>query len=121
MSAEYRGHTVLKCGVIYGQGDHMLNHLGHAFFTFPLFAFVGFKDKPIRPNAVEDVARIVKAVVLENALTRQTVAVVGPEQLTLREAVRRVACVCRRHHGGLPAWPGGGVDEAPRPAIVGCG
>ena len=54
-------YTVLKCGVIYGQGDHMLNHLSHAFYTFPVFAFVGFKDKPIRPNAVEDVARIVKA------------------------------------------------------------
>ncbi len=24
-------YTVLKCGVIYGQGDHMLNHLSHAF------------------------------------------------------------------------------------------
>lgn len=38
--------------------DHMLDHLSHAFHTFPIFAFVGFRDKPIRPNAVEDVARI---------------------------------------------------------------
>jgi len=89
-------YTILKCGVIYGRGDHMLDHLSHSFYTFPLFAFVGFKDKPIRPNAVEDVARIVKAAVLENALTRQTVAVVGPEQLTLCEAVRRVARVVGR-------------------------
>jgi len=99
-------YTVLKCGVIYGRGDHMLDHLSHAFYTFPLFAFVGFKDKPIRPNAVEDVARIVKAVVLENALTRQTVAVVGPEQLTLREAVRRVALVVGRRPlmFPMPVW-----------------
>ena len=41
-------YTVLKCGVIYGQGDHMLNHLSHAFYTFPVFGFVGFQDKPIR-------------------------------------------------------------------------
>lgn len=52
-------YVVLKCGVIYGQGDHMLDHLSHAFYTFPLFAFVGFKDKPIRPNSAEDVARLV--------------------------------------------------------------
>jgi len=99
-------YTVLKCGVIYGKGDHMLNHLSHAFYTFPVFAFVGFHDKPIRPNAVEDVARIVKACVLNGALSRKTVAVVGPEQLTLREAVRRVARVVGRHPVmfPMPVW-----------------
>jgi NADH dehydrogenase len=90
-------YTVFKCGVIYGRGDHMLDHLSHAFYTFPLFAFVGFKDKPIRPNAVEDVARIVKTSLVGGALSRQTVALLGPEELTLREAVRRVARVVGRH------------------------
>ncbi len=89
--------TVLKCGVIYGRGDHMLNHLSHAFYTFPLFAFVGFHDQPIRPNAVEDVARIVAACAVGGALPRKTLAVLGPEELTLREAVRRVARVVGRH------------------------
>lgn len=89
-------YTVLKCGVIYGQGDHMLNHLSHAFYTFPVFAFVGFRDKPIRPNAVEDVARLVTGCVVKGALSRKTVAVVGPEELTLRAAVRRVASVVGR-------------------------
>ncbi len=99
-------YTVLKCGVIYGQGDHMLNHLSHAFYTFPMFAFVGFHDKPIRPNAVEDVARIVKACVLDGALSRRTVPVLGPEELTLREAVRRVAGVVDRHPlmFPMPVW-----------------
>ena len=99
-------YTVFKCGVIYGKGDHMLDHLSHAFHTFPLFAFVGFKDKPIRPNAVEDVARIVKASLVEGALSRQTVAVLGPEQLTLREAVRRVARVVGRRPlmFPMPVW-----------------
>ena len=86
-------YTVLKCGVIYGQGDHLLNHLSHAFYTFPVFAFVGFRDKPIRPNAVEDVARIVKVSILDGALSRKTVAVLGPDELTLRDAVRLVAKV----------------------------
>lgn len=99
-------YTVLKCGVIYGQGDHMLNHLSHAFYTFPVFAFVGFRDKPIRPNAVEDVARIVEACVADGALSRKTIAVLGPEELTLRQAVRRVADVVGRHPimFPMPVW-----------------
>jgi NADH dehydrogenase len=99
-------YTVFKCGVIYGKGDHMLDHLSHAFHTFPVFAFVGFKDKPIRPNAVEDVARIVKAALVDGALPRQTVAVIGPEQMTLREAVCRVARVVGRRPlmFSLPVW-----------------
>ncbi len=90
-------YTVLKCGVIYGTGDHMLNHLSHAFHTFPVFALVGLKDKPIRPNAVEDVAKIVKAAIIQGALSRKTVPVVGPEELTLRGAVQRVARIVNRH------------------------
>jgi uncharacterized protein YbjT (DUF2867 family) len=99
-------YTILKCGVIYGRGDHMLDHLSHAFYTFPLFAFVGFRDKPIRPNAVEDVARIINAAAIDGALSRRTVAVVGPEQLTLRQAVRRVAHVVGRHPllFPMPVW-----------------
>ncbi len=99
-------YTILKCGVIYGQGDHLLNHLSHGFYTFPIFAFVGFKDKPIRPNAVEDVARIVAASVLHRALSRKTAPVLGPEELTLRETVRRVARVIGRRPlmFPMPLW-----------------
>lgn len=99
-------YTVFKCGVIYGKGDHMLDHLSHAFYTFPVFAFVGFKDRPIRPNAVEDVARIVKSSVVDGALSRQTVAVLGPEELTLREAVKRVAGVVGKRPVTfrMPVW-----------------
>ena len=98
--------TVFKCGVIYGKGDHMLDHLSHAFHTFPIFAFVGLHDRPIRPNAVEDVARIVKASLINGMLSRQTVAVLGPEALTLRAAVRRVARIVGRRPlmFPLPVW-----------------
>jgi NADH dehydrogenase len=99
-------YTVFKCGVIYGKGDHMLDHLNHAFHTVPIFAFVGFKDKKIRPNAVEDVARIVEASLVDGALSRKTAAVMGPEELTLCEAVRRVAGVVGRHPlmFPMPIW-----------------
>jgi NADH dehydrogenase len=99
-------YTVFKCGVIYGHGDHMLDHLSHAFYTFPLFALVGFTDKSIRPNAVEDVARIVALSATTNALSQQTVAVLGPEELTLRQAVRRVAVVVDKQPlmFPMPVW-----------------
>jgi uncharacterized protein YbjT (DUF2867 family) len=99
-------YTVFKCGVIYGSGDHMLNHLSHGFHTFPLFAFVGFTDKPIRPMAVADIARLVKASLADGALSRRTVAAMGPESLTLRQAVRRVARVVGRRPlmFPLPIW-----------------
>jgi uncharacterized protein YbjT (DUF2867 family) len=99
-------YTVFTCGVIYGKGDHMLDHLSHAFHTFPVFAFVGFNDRPIRPNAVEDVTHIVETSLVGGALSRQTVAVLGPEELTLREAVRRVARVVGKRPlmFPLPLW-----------------
>jgi len=86
-------YTVLKAGVIYGKGDHMLDHLSHAFRSLPIFGLVGMKDKPIRPTAVEDMVRVLEASLTKGRLSRQTVAVVGPEQMVLREAVTRVARV----------------------------
>ena len=99
-------YTVFKCGVIYGRGDHMLDHLSHAFHTFPMFAFVGLTDQPIRPMAVADIARLVNASLAGGALSRRTVAATGPETLTLRQAVRRVARVVGRHPlmFPLPVW-----------------
>ena len=87
-------YTVIKAGVIYGLGDHMLYHLSHAFHTFPIFALVGMKEKPVRPVAVEDMTRVLVAAMTQNRLSRQTVVVTGPEEMDLGEAVRRVARVC---------------------------
>jgi uncharacterized protein YbjT (DUF2867 family) len=99
-------YTILKCGVIYGKGDHMLDHLSHAFYTFPVFAFVGFKDQPVRPVAVEEVAHIVATALVDGALSKQTVVVLGPEELSLRQAVRRVAQVAHKKPlmFPLPLW-----------------
>jgi nucleoside-diphosphate-sugar epimerase len=89
-------YTVLKAGVIYGKGDHMLDHLSHAFHTFPIFGLVGMKDKPVRPTAVEELAHVLKASLVDGRLSRETVCVVGPEEMPLSEAVRRVARVVGR-------------------------
>ncbi|MEY2409886.1 MAG: hypothetical protein QOF48_2556 [Verrucomicrobiota bacterium] len=99
-------YTVFKAGVIYGRGDHMLDHLSHAFYTFPIFGLVGFQARRIRPAAVEDVSKLIRASLVEGALARRTVAVTGPDEMTLPEAVRRVAQAVGRRPlmFPLPLW-----------------
>lgn len=84
-------YTVVKAGVVYGRGDHMLDHLSHALHTFPVFGLVGLKEKSIRPLAVEDLVHVMRAALVDRRMKRQTVAVIGPEEIFLSEAVRRVA------------------------------
>jgi NADH dehydrogenase len=85
-------YTVLKSGVIHGRGDHMLDHLSHALHSLPVFALVGMHEQAVRPVAVADVARILAAAAAgDERLRNRTVAVVGPDEMTLREAVHRVA------------------------------
>jgi uncharacterized protein YbjT (DUF2867 family) len=89
--------TVLKCGVIYGRGDHMLDHLSRAFHTVPLFGLVGLRDHPVRPVAVADVARVLEAAANgDTRLADRTVWVLGPDEMMLADAVRRVATVVHR-------------------------
>ena len=82
--------AILKCGVIYGRADHLLDHLSDALHTIPLFATVGLRQPPLRPTAVRDVASILCAALVEDRLADQTVAVVGPETLTMRDLATRV-------------------------------
>jgi uncharacterized protein YbjT (DUF2867 family) len=91
--------TILKSGMIYGRGDHMLDHLSHSLLTLPFFLKVGLRERPIRPVAIDDVVEILRASIVDGRLTRSTVAVTGPEELMLTDAVRRVARVLRR-----PVW-----------------
>jgi nucleoside-diphosphate-sugar epimerase len=86
-------YTVLKAGMIYGKGDHMLDHLSHVFHTLPLFALVGFKERCAAPLAIDDIVKIMQEALVKGRLSKQTVAILGPERITLEGAVRRVAKV----------------------------
>jgi uncharacterized protein YbjT (DUF2867 family) len=89
-------YTIIRAGVVYGRGDHMLDHLSHALYTFPLFAMVGLEERAIRPLAIEDLVVILRAALVDGRMKRQTVAVTGPEELFLSDAVRRVSRVTGR-------------------------
>jgi uncharacterized protein YbjT (DUF2867 family) len=96
-------YTIVKAGMVYGRGDHMLDHLSHAFYTFPILATVGFRQKAIRPLAVDDLVHALHAALVDGRLTNQTVAMTGAEQLYLSDAARRVARVLGRRIVIFPA------------------
>ncbi|HCR70378.1 MAG TPA: nucleoside-diphosphate sugar epimerase, partial [Anaerolineae bacterium] len=85
-------YTILKAGLVYGSGDHLLNNLSNLFKKMPIFAQVGLKEKNVRLLAVEDLINVIRETLLdENRLSRQTVAVMGPEEFPFSQAARRIA------------------------------
>jgi uncharacterized protein YbjT (DUF2867 family) len=81
----------------------MLDHLSHAIHTLPLFATVGLMERSIQPLAVEDLAEVPTAALVDRRLSQQTVAITGPEELRLSEAAGRVALVLGRTLIVIPA------------------
>ena len=64
-------YTVVKAGMVYGRGDHMLDHLSHALHTFPFFAMVGFREKSIQPLAIEDLVEVLSASLIARRRTER--------------------------------------------------
>jgi NADH dehydrogenase len=84
-------YTILKAGLVYGQGDHLLNNLSNLFRKMPIFAQVGLREKTVRLLAVEDLVDVVRVALDENRFARQTVAVMGPEEFPFSQAARGIA------------------------------
>ncbi|MBC7876335.1 MAG: NAD(P)H-binding protein [Anaerolineales bacterium] len=85
-------YTILKAGLVYGAGDHLLNNLSNLFKKMPIFAQVGLKEKQVRLLAVEDLVNVIRETLLdETRLSRQTVAVTGPEEFPFSRAAKRIA------------------------------
>jgi uncharacterized protein YbjT (DUF2867 family) len=99
-------YTVIKAGVVYGRGDHLLDHLSHALHTFPVFGLVGLEEKSVRPLAVEDLVHVMRAALIDRRLKSQTIALLGAEEIYLSEAVNRVAEVIGKRPLmiPLPVW-----------------
>jgi nucleoside-diphosphate-sugar epimerase len=95
-------YTILKAGMIYGRGDHLVDHVSHSIQTLPLFATVGFHEKSIRPIPVAEMVNVLVASI-EGRLPQSTVAVTGGEELVLSEVVRRVAAIVGGRVAIVPA------------------
>ena len=94
-------HTILKSGMIYGPGDHMVDHVTRAVRTLPLFWTVGYRERTARPVPIDDAVDVLVAA-LEGRVPDPTVAVMGVDEVTLGEAIRRIARVAGRRPAFLP-------------------
>jgi NADH dehydrogenase len=83
--------TNLEAGVIFGAGDGMITNMWRAIRLAPVFATVGFHQPTLRPVWVGDIVEILSAAATSDVLANGTVAALGPEELQLGEAARRVA------------------------------
>src|SRR5437773_2251342 len=87
--------TVLKPGIIFGRGDHMLDHLTRALCTFPVFVSMG--RRRVRPVGAGDVVDPVLApdplpadLVPQTAFDRLSVEAGLPERTPFRLADLRL-------------------------------
>ncbi|MDQ6910639.1 MAG: NAD(P)H-binding protein [Actinomycetota bacterium] len=93
--------TVVKPGMMFGRGDHMLDHMSHALYTFPLF--VGIGPHRVRPLAVQDAVDVLVATLVDGRLPHKTVGLVGPTEIGFDDAARLVAKVIGKRRPFLRA------------------
>lgn len=91
--------------MMYGRGDHMVDHVSRAVNTWPVFGTVGFRGRTVRPIPIDDFVDVLVAA-SEGRIPDPTVAVMGAEELPLADAVRRVARVAGKRplFVALPVW-----------------
>ena len=90
VSASGLAFTVLRPGLVYGRGDDMLTQLHRMLHLSPLFPILSAANR-LQPIAVEDVAEAIVRTLERDVTIGATIDVVGPEQMSLREIVQRVA------------------------------
>lgn len=96
-------HAVLKPGLVYGPGDQLLHNVARSLATVPLFPRVGIGRRRVRPLAVEDLVDVLEAAIVDDRPTDRTVPVVGPEEVTVSELVRRIGTAVGRRPLIVPA------------------
>jgi uncharacterized protein YbjT (DUF2867 family) len=84
-------YTIIKAGLVYGQGDHLLHNVGNLLRRLPVFATVGLREQTVRLVAIEDLVTVIHAALMDDRLSRRTVAVLGPEEFPFSVAARRIA------------------------------
>lgn len=83
--------TILRPSVVYGRGDDMLRNLADSIRAAPLFPAPRGGRAELAPIAVEDVAEALLRCVERPASAGRGYDLVGPERLTLRAVIERVA------------------------------
>lgn len=85
------GVTIVRPSVVYGRGDDMLRNLADAIRAAPIFPAPAGGRAELAPLAVEDVAEALLRCIERPASVGQRFDLVGPERLSLRDLIQRVA------------------------------
>ena len=80
----------------------MLGHMSRALKHLPVFALVGMREKPFLLSPSKTWFAYF-GLSVEGRLSRQTVPIVGPEEISLKEAAKRVGRVLGKRPLCLPA------------------
>ena len=96
------GGTVVKPGIVYGPGDRTVRGIARGLVTAPVFPLVGLRTRYLRPLAIDDLVDVLAAATTDDRLSGRTVAVVGPEELSFDDLVRRVGSVIAREPWTVP-------------------
>jgi uncharacterized protein YbjT (DUF2867 family)/membrane protease YdiL (CAAX protease family) len=83
--------TVVRPGVVHGLGDDLIRNLADVIRAAPVVALPGGGRAELAPIAVEDVAEGLLRCVERPATAGRSYDLVGPERLSLRALVERVA------------------------------
>lgn len=85
--------VIVRPAPVFGPGDHFVSAVVRWMERFPVFCLPRAWDRQIQPAAVEDVTDALCQCVEREDVAGDTHTLVGPEPLTLAEAVRTVARV----------------------------
>jgi len=95
--------TIFRPGMIFGPGDHMISNISRALDALPIFSPpLSFGSNKIRPVALEDMTELIIAAAVDGRMVHKTVSVLGPEEMTLGDAVQRIARVKKKAALVLP-------------------
>jgi NADH dehydrogenase len=97
-------YTILRTGVLFGEGDCFSEHIAMLARAFPVFFVPHDGEQVLQPLWVDDLVTCLAMSLQDLDLIDEMIAVGGPELLTYRRVVMRVmyAARARRPIVGLP-------------------
>ena len=84
-------YTIMRPGVLFGQGDEFITALARLVRLFPLAPVFGSGNNRLQPIAADDLARCIAISLERNDLRGRTIDLGGPQRLSYNDVVAEVA------------------------------
>jgi NADH dehydrogenase len=87
-------YTIIRSGLVFGPGDHFTSAIHTAIQAFPIvFILPGDGSTHLQPIFIEDVCAALTWFMDDERSINQTIEIGGPEYLTFKEIVNKIAAV----------------------------